>query len=105
MGIHIHFQKESGIVTFSSLEFHVPLEVSKGCESPCPEEAENFAFSRVSTVDSDIPSSCERKTSLNLSHCREIGPSFESGPLGVHSSCDRKHRVPLTSLLLRENSS
>ena len=45
------------------------------------------------------------KTSLNLSHCREIVASFESGPLGVHSTWDRKHRVPLTSLLLRENSS
>ena len=45
------------------------------------------------------------KTSLNLSHCREIVPSLESGPLGVHSTWDRKHRVPLTSLLLRENYS
>ena len=45
------------------------------------------------------------KTSLNLSHCREIRPSFESGPLGAHSACYRKHTVPLTSLVLRENSS
>ena len=45
------------------------------------------------------------KTSLNLSHCREIVYSFESWPLGVHSTWDRKHRVPLTSLVLRENSS
>ena len=29
VGIPIHFQKESGIVTFSSLEFRVPLELSK----------------------------------------------------------------------------
>ena len=45
------------------------------------------------------------KTSLNLSHCREILYSFESWPLGVHSNWDRKHRVPLPSLLLMENSS
>ena len=44
------------------------------------------------------------KTSLNLSHCREIRPSFASGPLVVHSNWDRKHRVPLTYLLLNENS-
>ena len=25
IGIPIHFQEESGIVTFSSIEFHVPL--------------------------------------------------------------------------------
>ena len=43
-------------------------------------------------------------TCLNLSHCREVRPSFESGSLGVHSTWDRKHRVPLTYLLLRENS-
>ena len=43
-------------------------------------------------------------TSLNLSHCREIQPSFVSGSLPVHSTWDRKHRVPLTYLLLRENS-
>ena len=42
-------------------------------------------------------------TSLNLSHCREIRPSFESGSLVVHSTWDRKHRVPLTYLLLTEN--
>ena len=35
-----------------------------------------MAFSRVSTGDSDMPSSCEMKTSLKLSHCREIVPSF-----------------------------
>ena len=45
------------------------------------------------------------KKSLNLHHCREYRPSFESGPFPVHSTWDRKHRVPLTSLLLRKNSS
>ena len=44
------------------------------------------AFSRVSSGDSDMPSSCEMKKSMNLSDCRETGPSFESGPLGVHST-------------------
>ena len=29
IGIPIHFQKESGIVTFRNFEFRVPLEVSK----------------------------------------------------------------------------
>ena len=33
-------------------------------------------------------------TSLNLSHCMEVRPSFESESLGVHSTWDRKHRVP-----------
>ena len=42
-------------------------------------------------------------TSLNLSHCREVRPSCESGSLGVNSTWDRKHRVPLTYVLLRVN--
>ena len=30
IGIPIHFQEESGIITFGSIQFHVPLEVLKG---------------------------------------------------------------------------
>ena len=44
IGIPIHFQKESVIVTFSNIELRVPLEVSKGCYSPCPDEAESYGF-------------------------------------------------------------
>ena len=42
--------------------------------------------------------------SLNLRQCREVQPSFESGSLAAHSTWDRKHRVPLTYLFVRENS-
>ena len=45
-----------------------------------------MAFSRVSTGDSDIPSSCEMKDEPAFMHCRESLPSFESGHLGVHST-------------------
>ena len=44
IGIPIHFQKESGIVTYGSLEFRVPLEVSKCYDYPCPDEAETYGF-------------------------------------------------------------
>ena len=44
------------------------------------------AFSIFYPGYSDMPSSSEMKVCLNLSHCREIGPSFETGPLGVHST-------------------
>ena len=42
--ILIHFQKESGIVTFGSLDSRVPLEISKLCDSPYPDEVENYGF-------------------------------------------------------------
>ena len=44
IGIPTHFQKESGIFTFWSLEFCVPLEVSKWCDFPYPDEAEKYGF-------------------------------------------------------------
>ena len=40
IGIPINFRQESGIVTFWSIELRFPLEVSKGCEVSCPDEAE-----------------------------------------------------------------
>ena len=39
----------------------MPLEVSSGCEASCPDEAGTMAASRVSTGDSDIPSSCKMR--------------------------------------------
>ena len=44
IGIPIHFQKESGIVTFWSHEFFVPVDVSKCCDSPYPDDAESYGF-------------------------------------------------------------
>ena len=44
IGIPIHFQEESGIVTLCSIEFRVPLEESKGCEVPCPDEADTYGI-------------------------------------------------------------
>ena len=38
--IPINFQGESGIITILIIEVCVPLKVSKGCEAPCPDEAE-----------------------------------------------------------------
>ena len=40
IGIPINFQEVSSIVTFSSIELCAPLEVTKVCVAPCPDEAE-----------------------------------------------------------------
>ena len=44
------------------------------------------------------------KMRLPLRLCREIWPAFESRHLGVHFTWSWKHRLPLTYILLRENS-
>ena len=44
IGIPLHFQKESGIVTFRSLEFRVPPKVSMWCDYPYPDVAESYGF-------------------------------------------------------------
>ena len=44
MGIPINFQEESVIVSFGSIELHIPLEVSKGCEASCRDKAGNLGF-------------------------------------------------------------
>ena len=38
-GILINFQKETVIITFCSVELCVPLDVLKGFEASCPDEA------------------------------------------------------------------
>ena len=62
------------------------------------------AFSRASTGDSDIPSSCDMKQEPKFKPLQGNPAFFWVRPLAVLSTWDRKHRVPLTYLLLRENS-
>ena len=62
------------------------------------------SFSRVSTVDSDIPSSCDTKHEPKFKPPQGNLAFFWVRYLVVHSIWDRKHRVPLTYLLLRENN-
>ena len=45
-----------------------------------------MAFSRVSTGDSDMPSSCEMKDEPEFKPVQANHASFESGLLGVHST-------------------
>ena len=64
-----------------------------------------MAFSRVSTGNSVIPSSCEMKYEPAFKPLQGNPAFFESGHLGVHSTSGRKQRVPVTYLFLREGSS
>ena len=64
-----------------------------------------MAFSRVSTGDSVIPSSCEMKDVPAFKALQGNPAFFEPGNLGVHYTCGRKHRVALMYIFLREDSS
>ena len=79
LGIPINFQDESGLVTFEALNSVCLSKCQSDMIPPVQMRRRPTAFSRVSTGDSDIPSSCDMKHDPNLSHCREIRPSFESG--------------------------
>ena len=59
IGIPIHFQKESGIVTFEALNPVCLSRYQSYVIPPIHMRWRTMAFSRVSTGDSDIPSSCE----------------------------------------------
>ena len=59
IGIHIHFQKASGIVTFEELNSVCLWTCQRDVISPVQMRRRPTALSSVSTGDWDIPSSCE----------------------------------------------
>ena len=61
IGIPINFQEESSLVSFGSLELREPLEVSRDVRPPVQKTRGTRVSSRISTQDSDIPSSCQMK--------------------------------------------
>ena len=61
IGIPIHFQNVSGIVTFESLNSVCLSRYQSDVIPPIQMSCGTTDFSRVSTGDSDIPSSCEMK--------------------------------------------
>ena len=61
IGIPINLQEESSLVSFGSLELHEPLKVSRDVRPPEQMRQGTRVSSRISTQDSDIPSSCQMK--------------------------------------------
>ena len=61
LGILINFQEESRLVSFCRLELHEHLEVSSYGRLPVQMRRGNRVSSRISTQDSQIPSSCQMK--------------------------------------------
>ena len=99
------FKKSQALSPYEALNSMCLSRGQRNLRPPVQMRRTPMAFSRVSTGDSDMPSSCEMKHEPEFKPLQGNRAFFESGPLGVHSTLDRKHRVPLTSVLLRANSS
>ena len=80
------FKKSQASSPFEALNSVCLSRYQSDVIPPIQMRRRTMAFSRVATGNSDIPSFVRCNRSLNLSHCREVRPSFESGSLGVHST-------------------
>ena len=76
------FKKSQALSPYEALNSVCLSRVQMFVRPPVQMKWTAMAFSRVSTGDSDMPSFCEMKDEPEFRHCREIRPSFESGPVG-----------------------
>ena len=70
------FKKSKASSPFEALNYVCLSRCQSDVIPPVQMRRRTTTFSRVSTGDSDIPSSCDMKHDPNLSHCREIRPFF-----------------------------
>ena len=107
IGIPIHFHKGSGIVTFSSIELCMPLEVSRDVRPPVQMRRGPSVYSSISTQDSDLPSSGQRKDEPAFKPLQGY-PTFlrfraSRGPFPMGQKTQGPSHIPLAEgkLLLR----
>ena len=98
------FKKCQAWSPFEALNFVCLSRCQRDVISPVQMRRRPTSFSRVSTGDSDIPSSCDMKHEPKLKPLHGNPAFYSVRLLAVQSTWDRKHRVPLSYLLLRENS-
>ena len=98
------FKKCQASSHFEALNSVCLSSYQSGVIPPIQMRRRTKAFFRVSTGDSDIPSSCEMKNEPEFKTLQGNPAFFWVRSFAVHSTWDRKHRVTLTYLLLRENS-
>ena len=80
------FNKSQASSPFQALNSACLSRCQRDVRPPVQMMWEPMAFSRVSTWDSDIPSSCEMKDEPAFNPLRGNQPSFMSGHLSVHST-------------------
>ena len=98
------FKKSQASSPFEALNSVCLSRYQSDVIPPVQMRRRTMAFSRFSTGDSDIALSSEMKHKTEFKPRQGNPAFFESGSLVVHSTLDRKHRVPFTYLLMRENS-
>ena len=86
LGFLTIFKKSQASSPYEALDSVCALRGQRDVRPPLQMRRTHMAFSRVSTGDTDMPSSCEMKDDPEFKLLREIGPSFESWPLRVHST-------------------
>ena len=86
IGILSIFQKSQASSPFEALNSVCLSRCQRDVIPPVQTRRRPTAFSRVSTGDSDIPSSCEMKDEPEFKPLQLNPAFFESGPLAVHST-------------------
>ena len=98
------FKKNKASLSFEALNSVFLSRCQNDMIPPVQMRRRPTAFFRVSTGDSDIPSSCNMKHEPKFKPLQGNLAFFWVRPLAVHSTWGRNHRDPLTYLFLRENS-
>ena len=86
IGIPIHFQKSQASSPFEALNSVCLSRCQRDVIPPVHMRRRRKAFFRVSTGDSDIPSSCELKAVPEFKPLQGNPAFFESDLLAVHST-------------------
>ena len=98
------FKKSQASSPFEALNSVCLSKYQSDVIPPIQMRRRTMAFSMVSTGDSDIPLSFDLKNEPKFKPLQGNPAFIWVRPVAEHSTWDRKHRVPLTYLLLRENS-
>ena len=80
------FKRSQASSPFEALNSPCLSRCQRDVRPPVQIRWEPRAFSRISTGNSVIPSSCPMKAEPAFKPLQEIRPSFKSGHLGVHST-------------------
>ena len=99
------FTKCQASSPFEALNSTRLLRFQRDVRPPVHKRQRTRAFSMISTEYSGIPSSCEMKDEPAIKPLQGNMAFFWVRASQVHSPWGRKHRCPLTYLLLREGSS